>query len=211
MSDINSMKKTLRQKLYRKRSQAFQEDQDTGAGAALKLISMADPLFDQSLMQRDLQSTVIAGYIPIGSEIDPRPLLNSFYEKGARLCMPEVTALDEPLKFREWRPGDLLISGALGTLQPLSTAALLAPDVMFLPLVGVDQKGVRMGQGGGFYDRTIAHYEQKNLVTIGVAFDAQMIDELPKETHDEYLDGLITPSLCKLWDESRQARYLKQA
>lgn len=211
MSDINCMKKTLRQKLYRKRSQAFQEDQDTEAGAALKLILMADPLFDQSLLERDLQSTVIAGYIPIGSEIDPRPLLNIFHEKGARLCMPEVIALDEPLKFREWKPGDLLISGALGTLQPLSTAALLVPDVMFLPLVGVDQKGVRMGQGGGFYDRTIAHYGKKDLLKIGVAFDAQMVDELPRETHDEYLDGLITPSLCKLWDEDRQARYLKQA
>jgi 5-formyltetrahydrofolate cyclo-ligase len=206
------MKKTLRQKLYRKRSQAFQEDQDTGAAAALKLISMADPLFDQFLSSgQDLQSKVIAGYIPIGSEIDPRPLLNIFHEKGARLCMPEVMALDEPLKFREWKPGDLLISGALGTLQPLSTAAMLTPDMMLLPLVGVDQEGVRMGQGGGFYDRTIAHNRKKDLLKIGLAFDAQMVDELPRETHDEYLDGLITPSLCKLWDEDRQARYLKQA
>lgn len=205
------MKKELRQKLYRKRSQAFQEDQDTGAGAALKLISMADPLFDQSLLDQDLQSTIIAGYIPIGSEIDPRPLLTVFHEKGARLCMPEVTALDEALQFREWKPGDLLISGALGTLQPLSTAPLLKPDVMFLPLVGVDQTGVRMGQGGGFYDRTIAEYGRQDLVKIGLGFDAQMIDELPRELHDQYLDGLITPSLCKLWDEKRQARYLKQA
>lgn len=212
MSDINCMKKTLRQKLYRKRSQAFQEDQDTGADAALKLISMADPLIDHFLsLGQNIHSTVIGGYIPIGSEIDPRPLLNSFYEKGAALCMPEVTALDEPLQFREWKPGDLLISGALGTLQPLSTAAVLTPDVMLLPLVGVDHKGVRMGQGGGFYDRTIAKYKNKNLLTIGLAFDAQMVDALPRESHDEFLDGALTPSVCILWDEGRQARYLKQA
>ena len=204
------MKKALRQKLYRKRSQAFQEDQNTGAGAAFKLVAMAEPLIDQLLLKTDVQSTVIAGYIPIGSEIDPRPLLTVFHEKGARLCMPEVTALDERLYFRDWKPGDLLISGALGTLQPLSTAALLDPDVMLLPLVGVDQAGVRMGQGGGFYDRTIAHYNSQSLMSIGVAFDAQLVDELPREAHDQYIDGLITPNLCQLWDDKRQARYLKQ-
>ena len=75
------MKKALRQKLYRKRSQAFQEDQDTGAGAAFKLVAMAEPLIDQLLLKTDVQSTVIAGYIPIGSEIDPRRSLPFFMKK----------------------------------------------------------------------------------------------------------------------------------
>ncbi|GAA6210380.1 hypothetical protein NBRC116602_01200 [Hyphomicrobiales bacterium 4NK60-0047b] len=211
-----NMKKELRQKLYRKRSQAFQNDQASEECAALKLVDMARPLLDGSVTHLKLTDTVIAGYIPIGSEIDPRPLMTEFHEKGALLCMPEVVEKNAPLQFRQWSPGDLLISGALGTLQPLSTARILNPDVMFLPLVGVDQMGVRLGQGGGFYDRTIEKYtgekySGKELLTIGLAFETQIVDDLPKQPHDQYLDGLISPSFCKMWTEDRQVRYLKQS
>ncbi len=206
-----NIKKDLRQKLYRKRSQAFQNDQNSEDCAAQKLVDMAAPIIERPVLHLDLSETVIAGYIPIGSEIDPRPLMTEFHKRGAVLCMPEVVEKDAPLQFREWSPGDLLISGALGTLQPLSTARTLDPDVMLLPLVGVDQKGVRLGQGGGFYDRTIAKYSGKDLLTLGLAFEAQIVEDLPKDIHDQYLDGLISPSCCKVWAEDRKARYLKQS
>jgi len=206
-----TVKNELRQKLYRKRSLAFQDDQNSEECAALKLVDMAEPLIEHPVSHLNLSDTVIAAYIPIGSEIDPRPLMTAFHKKGANLCVPEVVEVDAPLQFREWSPGDLLISGALGTLQPLSTARILKPDVMFLPLVGVDQKGVRLGQGGGFYDRTIEKFSKEELLTIGLAFDAQMIDDLPREIHDQYLDGLISPSCCKIWTEDRKVRYLMQS
>ncbi len=205
------LKKELRQKLYRKRSQAFQNDQFSEEKADDKLANMVSPLLERPVSHLDISSTVVAGYIPIGSEIDPRALLGEFHKKGALLCMPEVIAVDAPLQFRQWSPGDLLISGALGTLQPLPTARILEPDVMFLPLVGIDQEGVRLGQGGGFYDRTIMKLKPQGVFTVGVAFDEQMVDEIPKETHDQYLDGVISPSCCKVWSEDRQARYLKQS
>lgn len=204
-------KKELRQKLYRKRAQAFQNDQQSEEKAADKLIDMVAPLLERPVSHLEISSTVVAGYIPIGSEIDPRPLLSEFHKKGALVCMPEVVSADAPLQFRQWSPGDLLISGALGTLQPLSTARILEPDVMFLPLVGIDQKGVRLGQGGGFYDRTLSKFLPQGLFTIGVAFDEQMVDEIPKEPHDQYLNGVISPSCCKVWSEDRQTRYLKQS
>lgn len=209
-------KKELRQKLYRKRSQAYKADQtlfegaDVSEAAATQLVDMAAALIEQSIDDKDIPSTVIAGYIPIGSEIDPRPLMNAFHEQGALLCVPEVVALDAPLIFRQWKPGDLLISGPLGTLQPLSTAPILVPDLMFLPLVGVDASGVRLGQGGGFYDRTIENLRPQGMLTYGLAFDEQMVDEIPQESHDQLLDGLISPSVCKRWGDDRVVRYIKQ-
>ena len=104
----------------------------------------------------------------------------------------------------------MLISGLLGTLQPMSTAQIVKPDLVLVPLLGLDLKGVRLGQGGGFYDRTLELLKSNGARAYGVAFDEQIVDDLPNEPHDQLLDGVITPSLCKIWNEERQANYIAQ-
>ena len=197
-------KKNLRQKLRRKRAQAFQSDQDNGALAADMLAQKGQALLSLPNI------SIVAGYIPIGSEIDPRALMNQFVPLGATLCLPEVIDKNQALQFRTWSPGDMLISGKLGTLQPMSSAAIVEPDLIFVPLLGLDLKGVRLGQGGGFYDRTLELLKSKGARAYGVAFDEQIVDDLPNEPHDQLLDGVITPSLCKIWNDERQANYIAQ-
>ena len=206
---MSSEKQNLRQKLRRKRAQAFQVDQDNGALAADLLAQKGETL----LSLPDV--SIVAGYIPIGSEIDPRPLMSRFVPtgaklSGAKLCLPEVVNKNQALQFRTWSPGDMLISGLLGTLQPMSSAQIVEPDLVLVPLLGLDLKGVRLGQGGGFYDRTLALLKSKGARAYGVAFDEQIVDDLPNEPHDELLDGLITPTLCKIWNKERQANYIIQ-
>ncbi len=197
-------KQNLRLKLRRKRAQAFQVDQNNGALAASLLAQKGEAL----LSLPDI--SIIAGYIPIGSEIDPRPLMSKFLPFGAKLCLPEVIEKNQALQFRTWSPGDMLISGKLGTLQPLSRAQIVEPDLVFVPLLGLDLKGVRLGQGGGFYDRTLALLKNKGARAYGVAFDEQIVDDLPNEPHDQLLDGVITPTLCKIWNDERNANYIVQ-
>ena len=197
-------KKNLRQKLRRKRAQAFQSDQDNGALASDMLAQKGQALLSLPNI------SIVAGYIPIGSEIDPRALMNQFVPLGATLCLPQVIDKNQALQFRTWSPGDMLISGKLGTLQPMSSAAIVEPDLIFVPLLGLDLKGVRLGQGGGFYDRTLELLKSKGARAYGVAFDEQIVDDLPNEPHDQLLDGVITPSLCKIWNDERQANYIAQ-
>ena len=205
---LSEVKKTLRLKLRRARARAFHEDQAHGGTAAGRLADMGAALVEE------VAPDVVAGYVPIANEIDPRQLMTLFAEAGSRLCLPEVVETGTALRFREWTPGALLTSGKLGTLQPLPEADELVPDVLLVPLLGVDHGGVRLGQGGGFFDRTLKGLRQggatKPVKAFGVAFDDQIVDSLPVESHDQLLDGLLTPSACILWDENRQRRFLAQ-
>ena len=76
---------------------------------------------------------------------------------------------------------------------PPETAPQLEPDILLVPLVAFDPRGYRLGMGGGFYDRTIAALKaSKSIVTIGLAYTAQAVDELPVDQFDQCLDWIIT-------------------
>lgn len=197
-------KDQLRAELRRKRARAFARDRDENLGAYDRLALMAKKLIS-------IPRSVVAGYIPMGNEIDPRVLMAQFAKAGAELCLPEVVGKNCPLQFRSWQPGDMLTSGLLNTLQPMDNAKVLVPDLVILPMLGIDEQGVRLGQGGGFYDRTLTLSAFENSYAIGVGFDAQMVDLLPFEQHDHLLDGVITPTICKIWNKDRQVEYLAQA
>ena len=66
---------------------------------------------------------VVAGYMPIRSELDPQPLMRALAAQGGQLVLPVVVARDAPLLFRQWRPGDALVRGGLGILEPAAGAA----------------------------------------------------------------------------------------
>lgn len=198
-------KSTIRKKLRRRREQAFAFDRAEGAGsAALQLAEMGRSLFANEVFR------TVAGYIPIGSEIDPRPLMMAFRAEGAKLCLPEVVSKGAPLNFRQWAPGDMLTSGLLSTLQPAASQPALVPDFVLVPLLGVDQSGVRIGQGGGFYDRTLPQLRAQGARAFGVAFDAQLVMDLPRESHDQLLDGVITPRCCKRWRQDGNMQFLAE-
>jgi 5-formyltetrahydrofolate cyclo-ligase len=137
--------------------------------------------------------SVVSGYSPIRSEIDPVPLMRALAAQGARLALPAVMARGKSLAFRAWSAGDRLMLGPLGILEPSPAAAELIPDIMLVPLAAFDRAGHRIGYGAGHYDYTLAHLRKmKPIAAIGVGFAVQEIEAVPALPHDVALDYVLT-------------------
>lgn len=138
-------------------------------------------------------TSIFAGYMPIGSELDCRPLLNRLAAAGVPLCLPVVTAPDAPLLFRRWLPDDPLVPGSFGISEPGAAAPEVTPQVLLVPMLAFDRQGHRLGYGGGYYDRTLkALRAAHDIVAIGVAFAGQLRDKVPVSGGDEPLDWILT-------------------
>jgi 5-formyltetrahydrofolate cyclo-ligase len=138
---------------------------------------------------------IAALYRAIGSEIDPAPLGRRLAASGVALALPVVVAPDAPLTFRRAADDGVLVPDAMGIPAPGPEAEAVRPELLIAPLLGFDAYGGRIGQGGGFYDRTLASLRAKGQVfALGLAYDGQEVDRLPRERHDQPLDGVLTPS-----------------
>lgn len=159
---------------------------DYGRGAAEKLAIQADSLGLSC-------GTVVAGYWPMGDEIDPRPLLEILAGRGCVIGLPVVMARGQPLVFRQWESGEPLEQGLHGTCHPAAAAAEVVPDLILVPLLAFDGAGYRLGYGGGYYDRTLAGLRHRPHVrAVGVAFAAQRVEAVPRDQHDQILDLILT-------------------
>jgi 5-formyltetrahydrofolate cyclo-ligase len=135
---------------------------------------------------------VVAGYWPIRDELDCRPILARLMDAGRPVCLPVVSAADQPLALRLWREGEALYPAGLGTLAPDESAPVVTPDVMLVPLLGFDGTGTRLGYGGGYYDRTLEALGRRPRL-IGLAFSGQALPTgIPREAHDIPLDMVVT-------------------
>ena len=133
----------------------------------------------------------IAGFLPIGTEIDPRPVIAEMTDFGP-VGVPVTPEKGLPLSFREWTPDALLIDGGFGTQLPASGADVV-PEVLIVPLVAFDRAGNRLGYGGGFYDRTLEGLRGvRRTIAIGFAYAAQETDAIPLEATDQPLDAIVT-------------------
>lgn len=135
---------------------------------------------------------VIAGYLPIGTEIDPRPAMESLSEV-AEICLPVVTTKGTPLSFRRWTPGSALIEHKFGTMIPAEDVPM-TPEALIVPLLAFDRLGHRLGYGGGYYDRTISDLRARGarIRAFGFAYGLQEMAALPVEPFDARLDAVIT-------------------
>jgi len=160
-----------------------------------------DDLADAAVAALDLadawpaHTAVVSGYWPIQSEINPFPLMQMFEERGYDLALPVLnpTAEGYEMRFRRFNLGDPLVPGPFGIREPGQIAPEVEPDVLLLPMLGFDVSGVRLGYGGGYFDRALAALRaRKPLTAYGIAFSAQQLAEVPHEGHDERLDGIFT-------------------
>jgi 5-formyltetrahydrofolate cyclo-ligase len=136
---------------------------------------------------------VIAGYLPLRDEADPQELLEAIAALGRLLALPCVAERGEPLLFRRWSFGETVTANRFGIREPASTAAVVVPSLVLVPLLAFDSKGHRLGYGGGYYDRTLDRLRRDAEVTaIGVAFAGQEMENLPIATHDHRLDLIVT-------------------
>src|SRR5437879_5025929 len=160
-----------------------------------KRIAAATKLAKRGLPFTLLPGSIVSGYSPIRSEIDPVPLMRKLAEEGARLALPCVTARGQALIFRIWHPNDRLMLGPLGMPEPSPAAAEILPGIMLTPRAAFGRLGHRSGYGAGHYDFTFAHLRKtKQIVGIGLAFAAQEIAAVPALSHDVALDYVLTES-----------------
>ena len=118
-----------------------------------------------------------------------------FVENGHPLALPRFANREAPMEFAThsdpFGESDLEV-GPYGLLQPLAEAEAVTPQVLFVPLLGFTAEGDRLGQGGGHYDRWLA--EHPSATAIGMAWDCQLVEELPREAHDVPLAAVVTPT-----------------
>lgn len=135
----------------------------------------------------------VAAYWPVGDEADVRPLLSYLHGMGALCLLPVVDAAGKPLSFRRWSPGQPLDGGPLGTWQPAATAEQGIPAVLLVPLLAFDRRGYRLGQGGGYYDRTLPLLRDRAKVeAVGVGYSCQEVETVPFGPTDARLDWVVT-------------------
>jgi len=137
--------------------------------------------------------TIVSGFFPIRSEIDPRPLMDALRVGGARLCLPVV--MDKStIVFRELVRGAELIDTGFGTRGPGEDAEVIDPSLLIMPLSAYDMSGGRIGYGAGHYDRAISRLHSKGITPrlIGLAFKCQCVERVPVEEHDQPLSAILT-------------------
>lgn len=141
----------------------------------------------------------VCAFVPVGAEPGSPAMLDALRETGREVLLPLVPVAGEDARALGWAPylgTESLVRGPLGLRQP--SGADLGPDaiagavLVLIPALAVDRRGVRLGRGGGWYDRTLP------LVTPGtpllaVVRDDEVVDRLPREPHDVPVNGALTP------------------
>jgi len=140
----------------------------------------------------DVRGLLISGFWPIRTELDPRWLMQELAANGAKLALPCIEK--GALVFRQFAFGDRLQRVGFGLSQPSTEAALVAPDIMLVPLAAFDRKGGRIGYGKGYYDGAIGRQKEagKPPRTLGLAFACQEMESVPVELHDQRLHAVLT-------------------
>lgn len=175
-------KQTLRRAMTAARKKHFSAHGESDSAA---LATMADKLSGE----------IVAAYLPMGSELDPMPLMAALRSRGHSICLPVCVDDDAPLIFRRFKKDTGLLPDAMGIAAPRATSQTVTPRVILLPLLAFDDDGNRLGRGAGFYDRTLANLRDAGDTRfIGLAFDMQKVDKCPVAPHDEALHGVLTPT-----------------
>jgi len=146
------------------------------------------------LVQRS-RASVVAAYVPMGSEPGGPQLPAALAAAGVRLLLPVVRD-DLDLDWAAYQGPDSLRPTRLGPREPVSprlgVAAVAGADLVVVPALAVDATGVRLGRGGGSYDRALARVPASALV-IALLYDGELVDRLPAEPHDRRVDAVIMP------------------
>ncbi|WP_443334384.1 5-formyltetrahydrofolate cyclo-ligase [Streptomyces sp. MMBL 11-1] len=185
-----SAKSTLRRELLAARALLTEEDvartATVLAEAALRLPELAD-------------AGTVAAYVSVGREPGTRALLESLRGRGVRVLLPVLLA-DNDLDWAAYEGPEHLLPAGRGLLEPggprLGPAAVLEADAVLLPGLAADGSGMRLGRGGGSYDRVLSRLTaagaHPSLVVL--LYDAEVVARVPSEPHDRPVDAVVTPA-----------------
>ncbi|MEU5691695.1 5-formyltetrahydrofolate cyclo-ligase [Actinosynnema sp. NPDC020468] len=135
----------------------------------------------------------VCAYLPVGNEPGSAAMLDTLAESGFRVLLPVVVG-PAPLDWAVYAP-DELAPGPFGLREPsgprLGPTAIGAASLVLVPALAVDHRGVRLGKGGGHYDRSLP---LTNAPLVALVRDAEFVPyDLPAEAHDVRVDAVLTP------------------
>jgi 5,10-methenyltetrahydrofolate synthetase len=138
--------------------------------------------------------TVVGAYWPIRGEFDPLPGLAQWLaaDRARRVGLPVIDPVTDAMTFRAWWPGSPMRPDRYGIPTPDGTDPVV-PELLLVPCVGFGPGGIRLGYGGGYYDRTLgAMTTAERPATLGIAFAHGRLPELAALAHDVPLDEILT-------------------
>ena len=136
----------------------------------------------------------IGSFMSIRSEISTKQLNKTILEMKKKLAFPTIEKNLETLTFKTTNSLKSFKMGKFNIPEPTNNNNEIIPQLFFVPCLGFDLEGFRIGYGGGFYDKTFSKLKQLNLVfyTVGFAYDDQKQNKLPVEKFDYKLDFVLT-------------------
>ncbi|MFF0476790.1 5-formyltetrahydrofolate cyclo-ligase [Streptomyces sp. NPDC004284] len=172
------------------------------ARAALTPESLTDTA--ESLARRGMELAELAGadtvaaYVSVGREPGTRALLDALHARGVRVLLP-VLLPDNDLDWAAYEGAERLAKAGRGLLEPvgprLGPEAVCAADAVLLPGLAVDGRGMRLGRGGGSYDRVLARLARAGVdpALVVLLYADEVVARVPEEPHDHPVHAVVTP------------------
>lgn len=138
----------------------------------------------------------VCAYVPVRGEPGSLALLDALSVPGATVLLP-VTGEPGPLSWGRYTGRESLREARFGLLEPtgpvLPPEAVAGADTILVPALAVDRRGVRLGRGAGYYDRTLGAAGPGTRL-VAVVRDTEFVDHLPEEPHDRRMGWVLTPA-----------------
>ena len=183
---IAEEKRALRQQIVNRRDQIPEEERRN------KSISAAKNLLALETLAR---CRTVMLFLPFGSEIDTMPFIDAARDRGQTIWLPVTDVREKRIIPYVYSPDQVFRHGAYGIKEPDPAYAMQAElqdlEAVILPGVAFDRQGGRLGYGGGYYDRFLSSFKHRPLL-VGYCFAEQMVDWVPRESHDFTYDSLVT-------------------
>ena len=185
--DEEQQKRALRAEL-RERRQLLSDSQRESAsdGVAAQLHELI----------REYGARSVSCFLSTTTEPGTRRFVREAVAGGIRVLLP-ITRADGLLDWAVANDSDEVSEGLYGLPEP--TGEVLGPiavndvDLMIIPAAAIDRTGTRLGWGRGYFDKTIGSMEKCPPV-YAVIYDSEVLDSLPREVHDQPVDGIVTPT-----------------
>lgn len=145
-----------------------------------------------------ITARTVCAYLPFGTEPGTPALADALAAGGARVLLPVIRPEPGPLDWAEYTGvTDLVPSRFRGIREPggkrLGSDAVAAAEVILVPALAVDRRGVRLGRGAGHYDRSLV-FAADGAAVLAVVRDEELVERLPGEAHDVRMTGVLTPA-----------------
>lgn len=191
-NDIRAWRKTQRAQLIERRAALSREQRGSWSDQLTELLWRGFPV---------AAGMVVEFCWPFKGEFDARFAIRRWREQGAMAALPEVVAKGQPLQFRKWWPGAPMAPGVYDIPVPAGTDILL-PDIAIVPMNGFDERGYRLGYGGGYFDRTLAAHDRR-MLAIGVSFELLRLPTIYPQAHDVPMDFVVTEAAVYASEDGR--------